>query len=103
MLNQNLFCAYIVKEKLEKLMGVETGYKPIQESRSHLLAYLPQSQDELEPRSMKDSFTSALIPLSTEEEIQDRYITFLGRVRIGRLLEDMDIFAGKTNDKILYF
>lgn len=75
-------------------MGVQTGYKPIQPSRAHLLEYLPASQLELPPRSMQDSFIAAVIPLSTDTEMQDRYITFLGHVRVGRLLEDMDIFAG---------
>ncbi|KAF2895765.1 hypothetical protein ILUMI_10411 [Ignelater luminosus] len=74
-------------------MGVERGYKPLGASRAHLLEYLPSSQKELPPRTMNDSFTSALIPLSTDLELQDKYITFLGHVRIGRLLEDMDIFA----------
>lgn len=83
-----------MKLKLAEAMGVERGYKPLSASRAHLLEYLPSSQKELPPRTMNDSFTSALIPLSTDLELQDKYITFLGHVRIGRLLEDMDIFAG---------
>lgn len=87
-----------MKEVLANTMGVECGYKPLgtRHNRSDLLQYLPTSQSELPPRAMNDSFTSALIPLSTDLELQDKYITFLGHVRIGRLLEDMDIFAGKT-------
>lgn len=77
-------------------MGIESGYKPIQPSRSHLIQYLPNSQSELPARSMKDSFMAALIPLSSDNSLQDKYITFLGHVRVGRLLEDMDIFAGNT-------
>lgn len=42
---------------------------------------------------MQDSFTSALIPLSSDEAIRDKYVTFLGSVRLGRLMEDMDMFA----------
>lgn len=42
---------------------------------------------------MQDSFTSAIIPLSTDSELQDKYVTFLGHVRLGRLMEDMDLFA----------
>lgn len=42
---------------------------------------------------MQDSFTSALIPLSSDEAIRDKYVTFLGSVRLGRLMEDMDLFA----------
>lgn len=83
-----------MRDKLVKTMGIESGYKPIQASRSHLMQYLPTSQNELPPRSMKDSFMAALIPLSSDTSLQDKYITFLGHVRVGRLLEDMDIFAG---------
>lgn len=42
---------------------------------------------------MQDSFTSAIIPLATDLTIRDKYITFLGSVRLGRLMEDMDMFA----------
>lgn len=42
---------------------------------------------------MQDSFTSAIIPLSTDTQLQDKYVTFLGHVRLGRLMEDMDLFA----------
>ncbi|RZC37772.1 hypothetical protein BDFB_000389 [Asbolus verrucosus] len=80
-------------DKLAKVMGVESGYNPIQAGRTNLMQYLPKSQSELPPRSMKDSFLVALIPLSTDAHLQDKYTTFLGHVRVGRLLEDMDIFA----------
>lgn len=43
---------------------------------------------------MQDSFTSAIIPLSTDKALQDKYVTFLGHIRLGRLMEDMDLFAG---------
>lgn len=76
-------------------MGVEYGYRPIPLRRDHLNKYLPKTQEELPPRAMMDSFLAAIIPLSTDVNLQDRYITFLGHVRIGRLLEDMDMFAGK--------
>lgn len=82
--------------ELAKSMGVESGYKPIPSNRSNLMEYLPKSQDELPKRKMQDSFLIGLIPLSKDKELQDKYITFLGHVRVGRLLEDMDIFAGKN-------
>ncbi|XP_045471028.1 acyl-coenzyme A thioesterase 9, mitochondrial-like isoform X2 [Harmonia axyridis] len=75
-----------------KLLGLSGHYEPTPSDRSHLLKYLPKFED-LPPRSIKDSFLEGLIPLSTDENLQEKYITFLGRVRIGRLLEDMDIFA----------
>lgn len=84
-------------------MGVEVGYNPLLHTRerSDLHKYLPETQEELPVRTMRDSFTSAIIPLSNDVVLQDKYITFLSRVRIGRLLEDMDLFAGNTNVLIL--
>ncbi len=65
------------------------------EMRQELTKYLPASQDELPARRMQDSFDTAIIPLGTETDtkLRDRYMTHLGGVRIGRLLEDMDVFA----------
>jgi len=89
-----------VKDKLVEYMGVELGYKPLQMQRSHLLELLPSSQAELPPRAPSDSFDSAFIPLSKSPALQEKYITFLGHVRTGRLMEDMDLFAGT---KITFF
>lgn len=74
-------------------MGFGGGYSPMPSSRAHLVQYLPKSQNDLPSRSMRDSYLVALIPLSTNTRLQDKYTTFLGSVRVGRLLEDMDIFA----------
>nr|CAD7404354.1 unnamed protein product [Timema cristinae] len=82
-----------VKSNLIQLMGVHRGYKPLQGTRAYLLDLLPESRDELPERCMQDSYTSAIIPLSTDQSLQDKYVTFLGSIRIGRLLEDMDMFA----------
>uniref|UniRef100_T1H0M0 HotDog ACOT-type domain-containing protein n=1 Tax=Megaselia scalaris TaxID=36166 RepID=T1H0M0_MEGSC len=73
-------------------IGLEHGYTPIPPSREHLLKYQPTVRD-LPPRSMADSFTSAIIPLSTSKTLQDMYVSYLGHVRFGRLMQDMDAFA----------
>lgn len=82
-----------VKVEIMKRMGLKQGYNPISHNREYLLEHAPKSADQLPPRSMQDSFTSACIPLSTDIALRDKYIGFLGRLRIGRLLEDMDLFA----------
>ncbi|XP_075217761.1 acyl-coenzyme A thioesterase 9, mitochondrial-like isoform X2 [Lycorma delicatula] len=82
-----------VKEDLRKKMGVQQGYHPILQNRSDLLKYLPVNQDELPPRSVKDSFSAAVIPLSKDTALQDKYVNFMGSVRLGRLMEDLDMFA----------
>lgn len=76
-------------------MGVETNYSLHSKDRTHLLKFLPKTQDEVPKRSMADSFQAAVIPLSTDLKLRDKYVTFLGQVRVGRLLENMDMFAGK--------
>jgi hypothetical protein len=35
----------------------------------------------------------AIIPLGSDTALRDRYLTVFGGVRVGRLLEDMDVFA----------
>merc|ERR1719392_228239 len=42
---------------------------------------------------MIDSYDSAIIPLGSDAVLRDRYLNPQGGVRIGRLLEDMDVFA----------
>jgi len=71
-----------------------TGLEETLRQRSTLMDLLPKSVDELPPRSMGDSFVSAVIPLRSRPEIRERYVTYEGSVRIGRVLEDMDVFAG---------
>lgn len=75
-------------------MGIQSTYSPLSHSREYLLNHEPKSKDELPTRTMQDSFTSAILPLSTDKVLQDKYVTFLGNVRLGRLMEDMDLFAG---------
>ncbi|XP_013102796.2 acyl-coenzyme A thioesterase 9, mitochondrial [Stomoxys calcitrans] len=81
-----------VKTKIMERLGLEQGYTPIPKHREHLLKYEPKLSD-LVPRSMQDSFTSAILPLSSDKSLQDKYVAFLGHVRMGRLMEDMDMFA----------
>ena len=50
---------------------------------------MPSSQDEIPARRMTDSYDEAIIPLSTDTILSDKYRTHVGGVRVGRLLEDM--------------
>lgn len=76
-----------------KKLGIQEHWAVLPKNREHLTPYEPKSIDELPSRSMQDSFTSAVIPLGSDLTIRDKYITFLGSVRLGRLMEDMDMFA----------
>ncbi|KAH8411928.1 hypothetical protein KR222_002519, partial [Zaprionus bogoriensis] len=71
--------------------GVEPGYHTIPKCRGNLHKFQPKSVD-LPPRSMKDSFTTAILPLH-RIEARERYVNHLGRVRVGRLMEELDMFA----------
>lgn len=82
-----------VKQIIIKKLGIEVGYSPFVSTREHLTEYAPKSLDELPPRSMQDSFTSAIIPLTSDKVLKDKYVGFMGNVRLGRLMEDMDMFA----------
>ncbi|XP_064552609.1 acyl-coenzyme A thioesterase 9, mitochondrial isoform X1 [Drosophila montana] len=81
-----------IGEKIRERLGVEIGYHIVPKSRKHLLKHQP-NPEQLPPRSMQDSYTAVTLPLSADEMIRERYINHLGRMRIGRLMEDMDMFA----------
>ena len=84
-----------VVRALSDIIGGPSNYDPelYNKMREELVDILPKSQSELPTRSMLDSYDSAIIPLGSDPSLRDRYLTHQGGVRIGRLLEDMDIFA----------
>ncbi|XP_055309213.1 acyl-coenzyme A thioesterase 9, mitochondrial-like isoform X2 [Sitodiplosis mosellana] len=82
-----------VKTEIVKKLGIQENWSALPKSREYLAQYEPKSVDDLPARSMKDSFTSALLPLSQDLALRDKYVTFMGSVRLGRLMEDMDLFA----------
>uniref|UniRef100_A0A2K5LR12 Acyl-CoA thioesterase 9 n=1 Tax=Cercocebus atys TaxID=9531 RepID=A0A2K5LR12_CERAT len=60
------------------------------EERKLLHSFLAKSQDELPPRRMKDSYIEVLLPLGSEPELREKYLTVQNTVRFGRILEDLD-------------
>ncbi|CAH1397510.1 unnamed protein product [Nezara viridula] len=82
-----------VHQTLNKWMGSRIGWFSRPRDRTHLLQYLPKSQDDLPLRSLKDSYAEAIIPLSSEPKLQNRYVTATGKLRMGRIIEDMDLFS----------
>ncbi|XP_071514501.1 acyl-coenzyme A thioesterase 9, mitochondrial-like isoform X1 [Panulirus ornatus] len=81
-----------VIQNLKETVGAAKSFHQKQD-RSSLLELLPASQDELPSRTMKDSWDCAIIPLGSDERLREKYVNFMGGVRIGRLLEDLDVFA----------
>ena len=53
-----------------------------------------KSQDELPLRRMSDSYREAIIPLGSDPKFTEKYINFYKGIRFGRILEDLDTFAG---------
>lgn len=45
-------------------------------------------------RHAKDSYCEAIIPLGSDKVIQDKYLNFYKGIRFGKILEDLDTFAG---------
>ncbi|KAH8338513.1 hypothetical protein KR059_007891, partial [Drosophila kikkawai] len=81
-----------VIQKIQEQSGVDVGYHTVPKSRDHLLKHQPKHED-LPPRTMLDSHTTVLLPLSASELIRERYVNHLGRVRLGRIMEELDMFA----------
>lgn len=73
-----------VKLKIMERMGLKAGYSPFGQHREELSDHTPKTVEELPKRSMNDSFTSAIIPLSTDISLRDKYVGFLGNVRLGK-------------------
>lgn len=84
-----------VVSALSAIIGGPSTYDPdlYNKRREELVNILPAKQSELPPRRMLDSYDAAIIPIGSDPSLRDRYLTHHGGVRIGRLLEDMDIFA----------
>ncbi|XP_017007750.2 acyl-coenzyme A thioesterase 9, mitochondrial [Drosophila takahashii] len=80
--------ARIIREQ----SGVDVGYHAIPKPRDHLLQHQPK-REELPSRTMLDSHTTAILPLSSSELIRESYVNHLGRVRLGRIMEELDMFA----------
>lgn len=58
------------------------------------VAPLAKSQEELPARRMFDSYDEIIIPLKENIVKREEYYNAFHKVRFGRLLEDLDMFAG---------
>ncbi|XP_032828007.1 acyl-coenzyme A thioesterase 9, mitochondrial [Petromyzon marinus] len=85
-----------VRQKLQEIIGVSdlwSDHGKVAMERKAQSELLPTSQDELEPRSMKDSYQEVLLPLGSEIRLHEKYLNFHKGVRFGRILEDLDTFS----------
>ncbi|PNJ64490.1 ACOT9 isoform 4 [Pongo abelii] len=82
-----------VRDKLREIVGASTNWRDhvkAMEERKLLHSFLAKSQDGLPPRRMKDSYIEVLLPLGSEPELREKYLTVQNTVRFGRILEDLD-------------
>ena len=56
------------------------------------------TQSQLPVRRMAESYQEVLIPLSSKPELQEKYINWFKTIRIGKILEDLDTFAGRFKE-----
>ena len=47
-------------------------------------------------RKTADSEINKIMPFSKDKELRERYINFFGALRLGKLLEDLDLIAGQV-------
>ncbi|XP_035567830.1 acyl-coenzyme A thioesterase 9, mitochondrial isoform X1 [Canis lupus baileyi] len=82
-----------VRDKLREIVGVSTNWRDhmkAMEERKLLQSFLAKSQEGLPPRRMKDSYIEVLLPLGSQPELREKYLTVQNTIRFGRILEDLD-------------
>ncbi|KAJ8278182.1 hypothetical protein GJAV_G00084810 [Gymnothorax javanicus] len=85
-----------VRNRLRETVGASTNWRDHQQAmaeRASLSSQLARSQDELPVRRMRDSFIEVHLPLGTQQELREKYLTYHNSVRFGRILEDLDSLA----------
>ncbi|KAJ8403289.1 hypothetical protein AAFF_G00355060 [Aldrovandia affinis] len=86
-----------VRNRLRETVGASTNWRDHQQAmaeRASLSSQLARSQDDLPVRRMKDSYVEVHLPLGTQPDLREKYLTFHDSVRFGRILEDLDSLAG---------
>lgn len=73
-----------VQVKLREIVGISTVWRDhvqAMEERKLLHSFLPKSQKVLPPRKIRDSYIEVLLPLGTDPELRDKYVTVQNTVR----------------------
>uniref|UniRef100_A0A665WCR5 HotDog ACOT-type domain-containing protein n=1 Tax=Echeneis naucrates TaxID=173247 RepID=A0A665WCR5_ECHNA len=85
-----------VRNRLREIVGASTNWsdhKQAMAERVSLSSMLAKSQQELPVKTMKDSYLEVHLPLGSEPQLREKYLTFHNTVRFGRILEDLDSLA----------
>ena len=81
-----------------RITGAQQQFDPdlYAEERKRLLSVLPSAQEDLPPRTQRDSYSEVLLPLSSDFALRESFINVFMGIRTGRLLECLDGFAGSS-------
>ncbi|XP_063729972.1 acyl-CoA thioesterase 9, tandem duplicate 1 isoform X2 [Eleginops maclovinus] len=85
-----------VRNRLREIVGASRNWSDHQQAmadRVSLSNMLAKSQSDLPQKRMKDSIVEAHLPLGSNPELREKYLTFHNTVRFGRILEDLDSLA----------
>ncbi|KAK1885075.1 Acyl-coenzyme A thioesterase 9 mitochondrial [Dissostichus eleginoides] len=85
-----------VRNRLREIVGASKNWSDHQQAMSERLSLsdmLAKSQDDLPLKRMKDSRLEVHLPLGSEPQLREKYLTFHNTVRFGRILEDLDSLA----------
>uniref|UniRef100_A0A673BAL6 HotDog ACOT-type domain-containing protein n=1 Tax=Sphaeramia orbicularis TaxID=375764 RepID=A0A673BAL6_9TELE len=72
---------------------VHSDHQQAMAERVSLSSMLAKSQNDLPAKTMKDSYLEVHLPLGSEPQLREKYLTFHNTVRFGRILEDLDSLA----------
>ncbi|KAF1751360.1 hypothetical protein GCK72_017914 [Caenorhabditis remanei] len=72
---------------------VSSIYDHVKRCRPEDFTEEDKKKKPLEPRTITNSYRKFVIPLSTDIEKQKEYLSAMGNVRIGKILEDLDHMA----------
>ncbi|CAO3662854.1 unnamed protein product [Umbelopsis ramanniana] len=84
---EKLFTVRPVSLWMDKLLETERS-KQVTESHS------PKVERQVVEKTMADSYMEQYLPLKSSPQLLDEYIFFDGRIRLGKILEDLDALAG---------
>ncbi|XP_056155510.1 acyl-CoA thioesterase 9, tandem duplicate 1 isoform X2 [Lampris incognitus] len=85
-----------VRNRLREIVGASTNWSDHQQAladRVSLSSMLANSQSDLPTKKMKDSRLEVHLPLGSQPQLREKYLTFHNTVRFGRILEDLDSLA----------
>ncbi|XP_064638232.1 acyl-coenzyme A thioesterase 9, mitochondrial-like isoform X2 [Lineus longissimus] len=83
-----------LRVKLKELIGQQQLWSEKHSEQSSTPLPEATSQADLPMRTMSDSYWEALIPLGSNTALRDMYLNFHKTVRFGKIMEDLDTFAG---------